>query len=37
LIAGRAAEAGNRVKRGGLQKGLPDIGPWSERGTGRRW
>jgi hypothetical protein len=37
LIAGRIAEAGNGVRRGGLQKGLPDIGRWSERGLGRRW
>jgi len=34
---GRLAEAGNGVRRDGLQKGLPDIGRWSERGTGRRW
>jgi hypothetical protein len=32
----------NRVRRNGLQKGLPDIecgpsGMWSERGQGRRW
>jgi hypothetical protein len=37
LIAGRVAEAGNGVRRGGLQKGLPDMGRWSECGTGRRW
>ena len=37
FIAGGVAEAGNGVRRGGLQKGLPDIGPRSERGTGRRW